>query len=58
MSSPDAQTGGVRKQARRCLGEAYLTNGDTELAIQNYEKSLSLDPANANAAAVLKKLKG
>src|SRR5215203_1646936 len=40
------------------LGEAYLSNGDTEHAIQNYEKSLSLDPANANAAAVLKKLKG
>jgi len=40
------------------LGEAYLANGDTEHAIQNYEKSLSLDPANANAAAVLKKIKG
>jgi peptidylprolyl isomerase len=40
------------------LGEAYLANGDTEKAILNYEKSLSLDPTNANAAAALKKLKG
>jgi len=40
------------------LGEAYLANGDTEHAIQNYEKSLSLDPTNGNAAAALKKLKG
>jgi len=40
------------------LGEAYSVSGNTPLAIQNYEKSLSLDPSNANAAMMLKKLKG
>ena len=39
------------------LAEAYFVAGDTALAIQHYEKSLSLDPANANAAMMLKKLK-
>jgi peptidylprolyl isomerase len=40
------------------LAEAYLVSGDASLAIQNYEKSLSLDPSNTNAAMMLKKLKG
>ena len=40
------------------LGEAYFVSGNTAQAIQNYEKSLSLDPANTNAATMLKKLKG
>jgi len=39
------------------LGEAYLTDGRRELAIQNYEKSLQLDPKNANAVEKLKELK-
>ena len=39
------------------LGEAYFLSGNTAQAIQNYEKSLSLDPANTNAAMMLKKLK-
>lgn len=39
------------------LGEAYLANGDNELAATNYQKSLELDPKNQNAANVLKKLK-
>ena len=39
------------------LGEAYMKNGDKELAIENYEKSLKLDPGNANAVEMLKKLK-
>ena len=39
------------------LGEAYFASGNTPQAIQNYEKSLSLDPANTNAAMMLKKLK-
>jgi len=39
------------------LGEAYFVGGNTPQAIQNYEKSLSLDPANTNAAMMLKKLK-
>jgi len=39
------------------LGEAYMYNGDKELAIQNYEKSLDLDPKNSNAVDMLKKLR-
>ena len=39
------------------LGEAYFVSGDAPQAIQNYEKSLSLDPANTNAAMMLEKLK-
>jgi len=38
------------------LAEAYLLNGDTTLAIENYKKSLALNPENANAAAKLKEL--
>jgi len=39
------------------LGEAYLKDGQKDLAIKNYEKSLELDPNNSNAKQVLKKLK-
>jgi pimeloyl-ACP methyl ester carboxylesterase len=39
------------------LGEAYMVNGDTELAIKNYNKSLELDPDNKNAVEKLKQLK-
>jgi CubicO group peptidase (beta-lactamase class C family) len=38
------------------LAEAYMNNGDKELAIKNYRKSLALDPKNSNAAEMLKKL--
>ncbi len=38
------------------LGEAYMINGDKELAIANYKKSLALNPGNGNGAAMLKKL--
>lgn len=38
------------------LGEAYMTNGNKELAIVNYKKSLELDPKNNNAITMLKKL--
>jgi hypothetical protein len=34
-----------------------MMNGDKELAIENYQKSLELNPQNANAIAMLKKLK-
>ena len=37
------------------LGEAYAAAGKKELAIENYEKSIKLDPKNQNAA--LRKLK-
>jgi tetratricopeptide (TPR) repeat protein len=39
------------------LAEAYMINGDKEMAIKNYEKSLELNPKNTNAAEMLKKLK-
>jgi CubicO group peptidase (beta-lactamase class C family) len=38
------------------LGEAYMMNGDKALAIQNYKKSLELNPNNAGAVEALKKL--
>jgi len=40
------------------LGEAYAKTGQKELAIQNYEKSLQLDPKNQNGVERLTKLKG
>jgi cytochrome c-type biogenesis protein CcmH/NrfG len=30
------------------LGEAYMKKGEKELAIANYQKSLELNPDNAN----------
>lgn len=39
------------------LGEAYMKDGQNELAIQNYEKSIKLDPKNSNAVEMIKKLK-
>jgi CubicO group peptidase (beta-lactamase class C family) len=38
------------------LGEAYMVNGDTELAILNYKKSLELNPQNTGATEMLKRL--
>ena len=38
------------------LGEAYMVNGDKSLAIQNYKKSLELNPKNLGAVEALKKL--
>jgi CubicO group peptidase (beta-lactamase class C family) len=38
------------------LGEAYMTNGDTELAIKNYKRSVELNPDNINGIEALKKL--
>ncbi|MFY9619552.1 MAG: serine hydrolase [Pyrinomonadaceae bacterium] len=40
------------------LGEGYMTNGDKELAITNYRRSLELDPRNKNAKEKLKQLEG
>ena len=39
------------------LGEAYMENGENELAIENYQISVDLNPDNTNGIAVLKKLK-
>lgn len=38
--------------------EALMNNGEIELAIANYKKALKLDPANRNAAQMLKELVG
>jgi CubicO group peptidase (beta-lactamase class C family) len=38
------------------LGEAYMTNGDKDLAVSNYKKSLQLNSDNPNAVEMLKKL--
>ena len=37
-------------------GEAYLKNGDKELAIKDYKKSVELNPRNTNGVDVLKTL--
>jgi len=39
------------------LGEAYMTAGNAKLAIENYEKSLELDPGNHNAVEKLDELR-
>ena len=38
------------------LGEAYLKDGQKDLAIKNYEKSLELNPNNQNAKKILKQI--
>ena len=38
------------------LAEAYMNNGDTELATLNYKKSLELNPQNTSATEALKRL--
>jgi tetratricopeptide (TPR) repeat protein len=42
--------------AHDSLGEAYLLDGNRQLSIQSYRKSLELNPDNSNASEVLKKL--
>ncbi|MBE9550707.1 MAG: tetratricopeptide repeat protein [Proteobacteria bacterium] len=39
------------------LAEAYMKNGQKELAIRNYERSLELNPDNQNARDMLKRLR-
>ncbi|MBA3694518.1 MAG: serine hydrolase [Acidobacteria bacterium] len=38
------------------LGEAYMMSGNKELALKNYKKALELNPQNANAASIIKRL--
>jgi len=38
------------------LAEAYMKNGNRELAILNYKKALELDPNNANASVMLERI--
>lgn len=40
------------------LGEAYLKDGNKELAILNYKKAVKLDPTNLNAVKIVKSLEG
>ena len=39
------------------LGEAYLRDGQTELAIKHYQRAVELDPQNVGAVDALKKLR-
>jgi len=39
------------------LGEAYMKSGNKKLAIENYEKSVQLNPHNDNAVKILQTLK-
>jgi hypothetical protein len=39
------------------LGEAYLKNGDKELSLVNYQKSLALNPENFNAEDQIERIK-
>jgi tetratricopeptide (TPR) repeat protein len=43
--------------AHDSLGEGYAALGKTDLAIKSYERSLALNPGNANGRAMLEKLK-
>jgi tetratricopeptide (TPR) repeat protein len=38
------------------LGEAYMKNGDSKKAIENYKKSLELNPGNDNAKKMIEKI--
>lgn len=38
------------------LGEGYMENGEYDLAVRNYQKSLELNPINTNAVEKLKEL--
>lgn len=40
------------------LGEAYLEDGQKELALANYKKAAELDPKNANALLIVRRLEG
>ena len=38
------------------LGEAYIKAGNTQMAIENYRRSLALNPKNTNAVKMLKQI--
>ena len=40
------------------LGEAYLEDGQKELALVNYRKAVELNPGNGNAALIVRRLEG
>ena len=39
------------------LGEAYMEKGQHDLAIENYRKSLELNPDNENATEMIVRMK-
>jgi len=39
------------------LGEAYYKNGDMDLAVKNFERSVEMNPNNENGKAMLEKIK-
>jgi tetratricopeptide (TPR) repeat protein len=39
------------------MGEAYMINGQKSLAIENYEKSIAINPQNQNGKEMIKRLK-
>ena len=39
------------------LAEAYMIDGDKELATRNYQRAVELNPQNSNAIEMLKKLR-
>ena len=41
----------------RSLGEAYVAIGNEELAIENYEKALAVDPNYPSAIEALERLR-
>ena len=40
------------------LGEAYFKAGQKDLSIENYQKSVELNPQNQNGIDALKKIQG
>ena len=40
------------------LGETYLADGQKDLALVNYKKAVELDPKNANATLIVRRLEG
>ena len=40
------------------LGEAYLEDGQKDLALANYRKAVELDPKNSNAVLIVRRLEG
>ena len=40
------------------LGEAYLEDGQKDLALASYKKAVELDPKNANALRIVKQMEG
>jgi len=40
------------------LGEAYLADGQKDLALVNYKKAAELDPQNSNALLIVRRLEG